>query len=67
MWTSIYIANTKTQADRMQKTLQSEGFLTKVRFVGGTVVQKDGIFEIQVLESEADEAQSVVYDVSTRL
>ncbi len=51
----------------MQKTLQSEGFLTKVRFVGGTVVQKDGIFEIQVLESEADEAQSVVYDVSTRL
>ena len=67
MWTSIYIANKQAQADRMQKALQVEDFLTNVRFVGGAVAQNDGMFEIQVLESEVEEAQSVVYDTSTRL
>ena len=50
----------------MQDALKAEGILTNLRLVGGSA-QNDGVFEIQVLESEAEEAQSIVYDISTKL
>lgn len=59
MWTSIYVANNKAQADKMQMALETEGFMTNVRSVGHEALHS-AIFEVQVLESEAEEAQSVI-------
>ena len=59
MWTSIYIANNKEQAEKLRTSLQEEGILSKVRKVGGMVETEHGIFEVQVMESEAEEAQAV--------
>lgn len=60
MWTSIYIANNKKQADNLKGLLSNEGILANVRPVGLAAASGDGMFEIQVLESEVDEAQSIV-------
>ncbi len=67
MWTSIYIANNKMQAEQMQTALKAEGIMTNVRIVGGTVVQDESMFEIQVLESEVEEAQSVVFGTTEKI
>ena len=59
MWKSIYVANNKEQADSMQSALEAEGIMTHVR-PAGTETALDGIFEVQVLESEVEEAQGIV-------
>jgi hypothetical protein len=63
MWTSIYVANNKKQADKMKEALDDEGILTNIRSVGSNI-NDDGIFEIQVLESEVEEAQTIVCSYS---
>lgn len=60
MWTSIYIANNKRQADNLKDLLSGEGILANIRPVGLAAATGEGMFEIQVLESEVDEAQAVV-------
>lgn len=59
MWKSIYVANNKAQADSMQSALEAEGIMTHIR-PAGTENALDGIFEVQVLESEVEEAQGIV-------
>jgi hypothetical protein len=58
MWTSIYVANTKKQADKMRQALEAEGILTNVRPIGADTAKS--LFEIQVLASEVEEAQAVL-------
>lgn len=60
MWTSIYIANNKKQADSLKQLLSNEGILANIRPVGLAATIGDGMFEIQVLESEVEEAQMIV-------
>lgn len=60
MWTSIYIANNKKQADSLKQLLSNEGILANIRPVGLAATTGDGMFEIQVLESEVEEAQTIV-------
>lgn len=60
MWTSIYIANSKSQAERIKRKLEDEGILSNIRPVSLTSANSDGMFEIQVLESEAEEAQVIL-------
>ncbi len=59
MWTSIYIARNKRQADALKSLLDNEGILVNARAAGTSAVG-DGIYEIQVLESEVDEAQMIL-------
>lgn len=59
MWKSIYVANNKEQAASMQSALEAEGIMTHVR-PAGMETALDGIFEVQVLESEVEEAQGIV-------
>lgn len=66
MWTSIYIANNRKQAESLKKLLDDEGILANIRPVGLTAASGDGMFEIQVLESEVDEAQAIVCQGPTR-
>lgn len=60
MWTSIYIANNRKQADDLKNLLTQDGFLVNIRPIGNAAASSDGMFEIQVLESEAEEAQTVI-------
>jgi hypothetical protein len=66
MWTSLYIANSKSQADKLKKLLDNEGFLVNIRPIGGAAATGDGMFEIQVLESEVDEAQTIILNGAAR-
>ncbi len=58
MWTVIYIANNKAQAEALKTILTEEGILADIR--PASKVQTDGMQEILVLESEADEAHAVI-------
>jgi hypothetical protein len=60
MWTVIYIATNRTQAEKLKNLLCSEGILANTRQAGVASVVGDGLYEILVLESEADEAHAVL-------
>lgn len=59
MWTVVYITNNKTQAERLKAVLGEEGILAQIRAVGLSNTG-EGIHEILVLESEAEEAHSII-------
>lgn len=59
MWTVIYIASNKKQADFFKNLLCSEGVLANTRAVGSSA-SGDGMFEILVLESEVEEAHAII-------
>jgi len=57
MWTVIYVTHQEEDAQNVQNKLNMEGFLVKVKKIGK---MDDAMFELLVLESEADEAHSVI-------
>ena len=58
MWTVIYVAYNEADMQRVVKILRNEGFLVKEKQVSA----KDGIYEISVPNSEAEEAhQMLIY------
>ena len=59
MWTVVYIAANRTQAEAMKKLLCDEGILANTR-PAGVSRQGDGMYELMVLESEADEAHAIL-------
>jgi len=60
MWTVVYIAPNKNEAERLQKLLTNEGLLVKLRAVGLSQDNSVGSVEILVPESEVDEALEVI-------
>jgi len=60
MWTVIYIATNRTQAENMKNLLCSEGILANTRATGGATVNGDGAYELLVLESEANDANEII-------
>ena len=56
MWVSIFVAKDKNEADRIMARLDDEGFVNRIRPGTGGIMQ-DGQLEVQVLESEALDAQ----------
>lgn len=60
MWTSIYVANNKQQAESLRSALEAEGILTDIRPIGGAGIHTTGIFEIRVPATEVEEAENVV-------
>ncbi|TCL33937.1 putative signal transducing protein [Anaerospora hongkongensis] len=59
MWTVVYIASNRSQAEMLKNLLGSEGILANTRPAGISMLG-DGIHEILVLESEADEAHAIL-------
>lgn len=55
MWTVVYIATGRAQADKIRSILFEEGVLADARPAGMSLVG-DGLYEILVLESEAEDA-----------
>jgi len=60
MWTAIYIAINRIQAEKMKELLCTEGILANTRAAGGATINGDGAYEILVLESEANEANEII-------
>ncbi|MDD3159200.1 MULTISPECIES: putative signal transducing protein [Sporomusaceae] len=60
MWTVIYIATNRAQAEQLKELLCQEGILANIRPAGAMAAANDGLHEILVLESEADEAHAIL-------
>lgn len=60
MWTAIYIASNRAQAQMLKDLLCDEGILANMRPAGVVSALGDGMYEILVLESEADEAHAII-------
>lgn len=60
MWTVIYIAPNKKEAERIQKVLSAEGLLVKLRSLGSDQQKNSRSVEILVPESEASEALEII-------
>ena len=62
MWIVVGVAGNQTLADKMQKELESEGILVKVRNASARAKQQGSTFEIMVLKSEADFSREVLLE-----
>ncbi len=60
MWTVVYIALNRKEADRLERLLATEGFLVKLRMIGLTQADNTCSIEILLPESEVDEAMEVI-------
>ncbi|MCL6638847.1 MAG: glutamate decarboxylase [Firmicutes bacterium] len=60
MWTVVYIAPNKNEAEKLQKMLTSEGLLVKLRAIGLPQANAVNSVEILVPESEVDEALEII-------
>ena len=60
MWTVIYIAINRIQAEKMKDLLCTEGILANTRATGVASMNSDGAYEILVLESEANDANEII-------
>ncbi|WP_003543298.1 DUF2007 domain-containing protein [Desulfotomaculum nigrificans] len=63
MWTVVYIAPNKKEAERLQQALTREGLLVKLRNIGLPNANDNGSVEILVPESEVDEALEIINTV----
>lgn len=60
MWTVIYIAPTKTIAEKYKNVLVDEGMLVQLRPIGSAQMGEHASVEILVPESEAEEAHEII-------
>ncbi|MDR5660034.1 hypothetical protein RH915_11085 [Serpentinicella sp. ANB-PHB4] len=58
MWTVVYMASTRQDADQIKNILEQEGFLVRIRPVGKKNIH--GTCEVLVTESEVEEAYSIL-------
>jgi len=65
VWTVVYIAPNKKEADKLEKHLTAEGFLVKLRAIGPpqTGNASSSSIEILVPESEVDEALEIINSI----
>lgn len=63
MWTVVYIAPNKKEAEKLEKLLTTEGFLVKLRTIGLPQANNACSVEILVPESEVDEALEIINTV----
>ncbi|NLO97650.1 MAG: glutamate decarboxylase [Peptococcaceae bacterium] len=66
MWTVIYIAPTRSVAEKYQKALSEEGILVQLRAVGAYQQSNNNSVEILVPESEAEEAHEILTTIIGR-
>ena len=62
MWIVVGMANNQQTANSMQKALESEGILVKLRNVSMKTKRSVNTFEILVLESESDSAREILLE-----
>jgi hypothetical protein len=60
VWTVVYIAPNKREAERLKRNLAEEGFLVKLRAIGPPNSSNSCSIELLVPESEVDEALEII-------
>ncbi len=58
MWTVVYMANTREDAERIEEILIRDGFLVKLKPVSKN--SDNGLCEILVPRSEVEEAHAIL-------
>ena len=60
MWTVVFIAPTKAEAEKIREILSREGILVKLKLIGQPQQGANCSVEILVPEAEADEALEII-------
>ena len=60
MWTVIYVARNRTEAEMLKTVLAQEGMLVMLRGIGVPHLGNAGSVEILVPSSEAEEANEIL-------
>jgi hypothetical protein len=64
MWTVVYIASNRTNAEIIKEILSAEGLLVMLRSAGVPHLGDSGAVEVLVPESEAESAHEILSDSS---
>jgi len=62
MWIVVGMASSQKMAQAMQKGLESEGILVKLRNISSKTKRSSDTYEILVLESESDAAREILIE-----
>lgn len=62
MWLVITLAKSKSLADQIAKTLETEGILVKIRPVYKMHADEENYYELLVLKAEAQEARELLLE-----
>lgn len=63
MWTVVYLAKNKKEAEKMSGRLTQEGVLVKIQPVSKNPEGEEGYYEILVPEGEVEEAHGVLIEL----
>lgn len=63
MWTVVYVAQSKQEADKIEKALSDQGVLVKVRQLGKCKNDRS-LYEILVPQMEVDDACIVLTSIT---
>lgn len=62
MWTVVYMAQNKADVDRMQKILEENKIIVRVRCVAEQGAEDAPCYEVLVPQTEISQAQNVIID-----
>ena len=62
MWTVVYLAKNKKEAEKMNAIITGEGVLVKIRPVSKNANEEEGYYEVLVPEVEVEEAHSILVE-----
>jgi hypothetical protein len=62
MWIVVGMASSRKMAVSMQRVLESEGILVKLKNMTSKIKSIDDTFEVMVLESESSSAREILVD-----
>jgi hypothetical protein len=63
MWTVVYLAKNKKQAEKMSEAITREGVLVKIQPVSKGANEEESYYEILVPEAEVEEAHSILIEL----
>jgi hypothetical protein len=63
MWTVVYLAKNKKEAEKMKGLITLEGVLVKIRPVSKSANEEENYYEVLVPEAEVEEAHSILIEL----
>jgi hypothetical protein len=62
MWIVVGMSSSRKAAAMMQKALESEGILVKIKNISSKIKSSDDTYEVMVLESESVSAREILME-----
>lgn len=63
MWTVVYLAKNKKEAEKMKGLITLEGVLVKIQPVSKSANEEENYYEVLVPEVEVEEAHSILIEL----